>query len=264
MTVDHLGRHAFIACGLAACVACVGDPVIADSGSPQDAMGTQEGGSDAGPVTDAPPDAPSTWCATNAPSALLCDDFDTGSFKSAWSKAGLLTVETSPHLSPSHAARAKTAGSAAVEVSLASFSSTQGSTSWQIEADMQILNNVMMVGASPIALRISFDGRDVVMNVRPWVENAVCATSAFLPDGAPFLITNAVPFPRGQWKHVLLGVENVNGSFTLKCMVAAASVGVAGLSGNPGAQRTFGVGVATTELTQPMDVAFDNVVITVK
>jgi hypothetical protein len=259
--------------GLVVVLGCDGgSPAGVDGGSDAsaDAPVATDGAADTGtPPADGGGDGgPSTWCATNHPSATLCDDFDLGpTLNPAWSAAGTgLMVVTMPYKTAPRALQMTVPPATASTVSLTSATAPQTST--RVELDLQITQDgTMAMGGSPGVLSILGANNPqsrVVLAIVPGTQTARCAVAGLQTANPSFY---DVAFARNAWHTVALElVGSGTGPFTAHCVVdgqnhdagwtnltTAAAVG----------KTTVTVGIGSTA-TATMQAFYDDVVIDMK
>jgi hypothetical protein len=217
---------------------------------------------DAGAVSEASTlDAPSTdamkltsWCATYAPLANLCDDFDLPTEpRVEWSPfgSGLGVVDTTSSSAP-HSLRAKSSAPAYL-----SYAATSAPYGMKIEAALELVaDGASSAGDPPVLLAIdSENGQNLELALLPGTTSARCTFPGHATD---FVL------PRdGSWHGVGMKISfNDDGSVNFICDVDGTDHGLPSLPvGQDLGKVTLTVG-ARGSTTAPVEVYYDDVVIT--
>lgn len=255
-------------------LSCVGDtPVVPtpDTGVPD--TGTDSSIPDSGgdaPITDG---GPKGWCAQNAPTALLCDDFDQGTQPKAWwstdvsgNPIGSLAINgTGPASSGPNAVRADTPAVPTTAISIARLRhvETVGNiVKWTLEADVWLdSTNVPDAGATqrPLVLQLSpANGNQIGFQLIPSSNQAFFAGYSNIQIGGMNF-----NFASKQWHHVKMVLDRNGTNYTSTNSVDSTVAPATALNGGVApTQAAIDVGLASQGQVPPLKVFIDNVVLT--
>lgn len=254
-------------------LSCVGDTPVTpppDSGAPDTSTNDSsipDTGGDA--ITDA---GPKGWCATNAPTALLCDDFDQGTQPKAWwstdvsgTSPGTVAINgTGAANSAPNAMRSDTPSLVATTLSNARYRhvETVGNIlKWSLEADVW-LDTAGLPDASvpqrPIALLLSTSANNAVaFQLIPWAGQAFFAGFNNQQIG-----NQNFPFTPKAWHHVKIVLDRNGTTYTAGVTVDSTSQTGIALSGVAPTQAGVDIGLTSFGPIPALKVFIDNVVLT--
>lgn len=254
-------------------LSCVGDTPVTptpDTGVPDTSTNDSsipDTGGDA--ITDA---GPKGWCAQNAPTALLCDDFDQPPQPKAWwspdvsgNPIGTLAIDgNGPASSGQNAVRADTPAVPTTAVSIARFRhvETVGNiVKWTLEADVWLDSaNVPDASATqrPVVLQLSVSsGSAMAFQIIPWTNQAFFAGFGNAQIGG-----STFPFTSKAWHHVKMVLDRNGTNYTATNTVDTTSGTPTVLSGSSPTQAGVDIGLASLGQVPPLKVFIDNVVLT--
>lgn len=255
-------------------LSCVGDTPVApvpDTGVPDTSTNDSsipDSGGDA-PITDA---GPKGWCAQNAPTALLCDDFDQGTQPKAWwspdlsgSNPGTIAINgTGPTMSAPNAVRSDTPSLVATTVSNARYRhvETVGNiVKWTLEAEVW-LDTAGLPDAGPpqrpIVLQLSTSpNNNIAFQIIPWAGQAFFAGFGNTQIGGMNF-----NFVAKAWHHVKMVLDRNGTTYTPTVTVDSTTQPGGALNGVAPTQAGVDIGLTSLGAVPALKVFIDNVVLT--
>lgn len=245
---------------------CVGDDPTAssssDAGTSNDAGPNDSAvGTDSAAQADTGADTgPSTACTSQFPTALFCDDFDTGAPKAGWTTTGDpgQIVNAALAFSAPNGFRFATPMASVKTVSDLSRDVSGGTTEWALSARVHVdtFSGSNAGVTPPTVLQLQFGASDFYsLVVDPFTDHAHCGGLANQPDTI---------FQHASWHRVTIKLTVVGADLKATCTVDGNDQVMTVPSKSVMPPAKIHAGITAFSGQGPFSIAYDDIVFEVK